>query len=125
MSTNQAPSAPRELAESGRALWRAVTGEYELEEHEVGLLLEMCRTRDTLDRLAAITAAEGPMVTTAAGEPKAHPALVEARQLRIAYARLSAALRLPAGEEGDERGQARRPQRRVGARGVYRLGSVS
>lgn len=49
---------------------------------------------------------------------KAHPAAVEARQQRIALARLLAALRLPAGADGDE-AQGRRPQRRVGARGVY------
>jgi hypothetical protein len=41
--------------------------------------------------------------------------LVEARQQRIALARLLAALRLPSGEEGE---QDRRPQRRMGVRGV-------
>jgi len=34
-------------------------------------------------------------------------------------ARLSASLRLPAGEEGDRPQHLRRPQRRGGARGVY------
>ena len=50
---------------------------------------------------------------------KVHPAAVEHRQQAIAYARLAAALRLPAGEDGDE---DRRPQRRIGARGVYAMG---
>ena len=53
---------------------------------------------------------------------RAHPALVEARQQRIALARLLAALRLPAGEE--EAGD-RRPQRRMGVRGVYGVGGVA
>jgi len=105
---------------SGRALWASVVGEYELEEHERRLLIEACRTVDTLDDLSGIVAREGPML---AG--RAHPALVEARQLRIALARLTAALRLPAGDEGDQQQGARRPQRRVGARGVYRLRGVS
>jgi hypothetical protein len=48
------PSPPRELKQSGRALWAAVTTEYELEEHERGLLLEMARSVDQLDALAAI-----------------------------------------------------------------------
>jgi hypothetical protein len=34
-------------------------------------------------------------------------------------------LRLPAGEEGDAQKDARRPQRRVGARGVYRIKGVA
>src|SRR3546814_1101361 len=50
---------------------------------------------------------------------KAHPGVVEMRQQRIALARLLAALRLPAGEEGALGTPARRPQRRGGARGVY------
>lgn len=115
-SNSKIPTAPKELKRSGRRLWRAVQSEYELEEHERGLLVEMCRTVDTLDRLAALVEDEGEILADRFGQPRPHPALVEARQLRIAYARLSAALRLPAGEEGDE---SRRPQRRAGARGVY------
>lgn len=120
------PKPPTELRTSGRKLWKAVQSEYELEEHERALLLEMCRTVDSLDRLAAVVAIEGELVTTRLGEQKAHPALVESRQLKIAFARLSAALRLPAGDEGDHQAGARRPQRRVGARGTYGIkGSVS
>ncbi len=77
----------------------------------------MCRTADLLDRLEAAVAADGPML----GD-RIHPAAIEARQQRIAFARLSAALRLPAGEQDDgsrSGGAERRPQRRVGVRGVY------
>lgn len=115
-----APQPPRELRRAGRALWRDVQQRYELEEHERGLLLEMCRTLDALDRLATVVVREGDLVTDHLGNQRAHPALVEARQLRIAYARLAAALRLPAGEEGAQR----RPQRRVGVRGVYGIRGV-
>lgn len=111
-----APRAPRELQASGRRLWRAVQDEYQLEEHERQLLLEMARTADALDRLAAIVALEGDLIVGANGARKMHPAAVEARHLKVAYARISAALRLPAGEEGDD---LRRPQRRVGVRGIY------
>jgi phage terminase small subunit len=95
---------------------------YELEEHERALLLEMCRTFDSLDRLSAVVTAEGEMVTDRFGQSKANPALVESRQLKIAFAPLSAALRLLAGDEGDHQADARRPQRRVGTRGVYAIG---
>jgi hypothetical protein len=55
---------------------------------------------------------------------RVHPALVESRQLKVAFARLAAALRLPAGDESDP-GASRRPQRRMGARGVYGPRAVS
>lgn len=113
------PQPPRELHESGRRLWSSVQEAYELEEHERGLLLEMCRSVDALDRLAATVAEEGDLIVDHLGNRKVHPAAIEARQLRIAYARLSAALRLPAGDEGDEQNGARRPQRRVGVRQPY------
>jgi hypothetical protein len=113
------PRPPRGLKAAGRRLWRDVQGKYELEEHETALLTEMCRVADRLDALARVVEAEGVMEE---GTGRVHPALVESRQLGIAYARLSAALRLPAGDEGDRQAGARgsrRPQRRHGVRGVY------
>lgn len=109
------PRIPAGCGAAGAKLWKAVLDEYELEEHELLLLREAVRTVDTLDALEARVAADGPLLGSSQGD-RAHPALVEARQQRIALARLLAALRLPAGEEvaGD-----RRPQRRQGVRGVY------
>jgi len=96
-----------------------VLTDFELEEFELALLREAVRTVDQLDELAKIVRREGLVVTTKAG-PRAHPALVESRQLRIALSRLLAALQLPAGEEVDA-SAARPAQRRGGARGVYAL----
>ena len=115
-------SKPRPPADSGTAgakLWKAVLDDYELEEHELLLLREAVRTVDALDALEARVASDGPLLGSSQGD-RAHPALVEARQQRIALARLLAALRLPAGEESE--GQDRRPQRRMGVRGVYGVG---
>lgn len=121
-TTPKTPPAPAGAKASGRRLWRDVLGKYELEEHEEALLREAVRTVDLLDDLAAVVADEGLMVDGPHGS-KVHPAMVEARQLKIALARLLAALRLPAGEEDD--GSVRRPQRRVGARGVYGVGGAA
>jgi hypothetical protein len=99
-----------------------VVKEYELEEHELLLLREMVRTVDALDVLEARVAADGVMLSRSQGE-RAHPALVEARQQRITLAGLQAALRLPAGEESEQ--DQRRPQRRMGVRGVYGVGGVA
>jgi hypothetical protein len=117
------PKPPSGLKRSGRALWRSVLAEYELEVHEAGLLLSMARTRDRLDELAAVVEAEGALES---GTGRVHPALVEHRQQAIAFARLAAALRLPAGDESDPAAN-RRPQRRVGPaipwnRGDFLLG---
>lgn len=90
---------------------------YELDEHETALLVEAVRTVDLLDELDGIVKAEGAVIDSPQGR-KAHPAAVEARQQRITLARLLAALRLPAGEDGDQQATAR-PQRRAGVRGVY------
>lgn len=127
MAESRLPRVPAGTGASGRRLWADVLREYELEEHELALLREMVRTVDLLDELDAQVRTDGLMVKTAGGAPRMHPAAVEARQQRIALARLSAALRLPAGEEGDEQQSARRrrPQRRVGARGVYRIRPAS
>lgn len=119
------PRAPAGAGPSGRRLWADVLGKYELEEHETAILTEMCRTVDTLDRLAAVVKRDGLMVPVLPSGEKVHPALVEARQLRLALARLSASLRLPAGEEGDQPAHLRRPQRRGGARGAYGIRGVA
>lgn len=117
------PKPPSGTRASGRRLWASIVTVFELEEHELALLREACRTVDTLDRLDAVVRADGGMIDTPTGV-KVHPGLVEARQLRIALARLLAALRLPDGEVGAE-SQGRR-QRRAGARGVYGIrGAVS
>lgn len=113
------PRPPTGTGPSGRKLWRSVLEVYDLEEHETALLVEMVRTVDLLDALAAVVATEGVMVPGPALTQRVHPAIVEARQLRLALARLSASLRLPAGEEGDQPEHLRRPQRRGGARGAY------
>ncbi len=111
---------PAGLKASGRRLWVDVTRRYELDEHELALLREAARTVDTLDDLAKIAKRDGPVVDGPQG-PRAHPAVVEARQLRIALARLFAALRLPDGDEA-EGGTSGRRQRRGGTRGVYAVG---
>ncbi len=126
MTVREAPEkAPTGLGADARALWSSVIEEYDLEEHERALLVEACRTVDLLTKLDAEVRRDGPVLDSSQGL-RAHPAAVEARQQRIALARLLAALRLPAGEEGDQQAGARRPQRRVGVRGTYGIrGAVS
>ena len=112
------------MRSAGRRLWSSVTDAYDLDEHERAVLVEACRTADALTALDAVVRAEGPLLDGPQGV-RAHPALVEARQQRVVLARLLAALRLPAGGEGDARPNAR-PPRRAAVKGVYGIrGTVS
>jgi hypothetical protein len=117
--TENRPKPPAGLGRSGRALWRAVVADFDLEEHERQLLHETCRTRDLCDRLQGVLDEEGPMSESSQGV-RVHPAAVELRQQRITLARLLAALNVPTGETEEP------AQRRAGARGVYGIrGAVS
>ena len=79
-----------------------------------------CRTVDSLDDLQALLDAEGITSESSQGL-RVHPALVELRQQRIAFARLLTALRIPTGDAG-----VGRTQTRGGIRGVYGIaGSAS
>lgn len=113
------PAPPTGLGTSGRRLWKAVTGSYELAEHEARILLEAARTADALESLQVLIDQEGAVVASPHGGTRAHPALVEARQQRITLARLIAALQIPT--DAVDVGQSQhRP-----ARGVYSIGGAS
>jgi hypothetical protein len=113
------PRPPAGLRAPGRRLWASIIDSYDLDEHELALVVEAVRTVDLCDTLDAAVRKDGPLIESPQGL-KAHPAAVEARQQRIALARLLAALRMPAGEGADQ-AQDRRPQRRGGVKGVYQI----
>ncbi len=117
MSQSDIPRPPAGTKAAGRRLWAAVLAEFEFEEHEMTLFRQVVRIADRLDALNAVVARDGELVTSAGGDVRAHPALVESRQQAIALARLWAALRVPSGDE-----DAGRPQKRAGVRGVYGVG---
>jgi hypothetical protein len=118
-TTPRVPPAPSGLSTAGRALWRSVVADFDLDQHERLLLREACRTADRLDRLAGESARADVTARNRFGEIVIHPAQVEARQQSLALARLLASLRLPAGEEDG------RPQRRGAARGSYGIRGVA
>lgn len=102
---------PENLGPRGLTLWESIAEGFDLAQHEADLLHEAARVADRLDDLDAVVRRDGVTVSTPQG-PKAHPALVEARQQSIVLTRLVASLRIP-----DEEGHA--PQRRGGARTPY------
>lgn len=119
--TSRKPSAPRGSGAAGKRLWSSIVDEFELDEHELSILVQAARTVDVLESLDAQVRREGPIVSSSQGD-RANPALVEARQQRITLARLLTVLRLPNGDEGEQKDS--RPQRRGGARGTYGIRGV-
>jgi hypothetical protein len=114
------PKPPRGLGAPGRRIWDAVLKDYELEEHELVLLVQAVRAADSCDELQAIITTDGRVIDGQRG-PKMHPAVAELRQQQLVLARLLAALRVPLGEETLTRTKQGTPrlQRRGGARGIY------
>lgn len=91
------------------------TGRFELEQHELQLLVKAVRTTDLLTQLEDAVRRDGALITTLQGL-RAHPGAVEARQQRLVLARLLAALHLPADED-----EAEQRAGRGGPRGPYTL----
>jgi hypothetical protein len=101
------PRAPEGLDGPGRALWRGVTGAYELSPAELATLSRACRTADLLARVDADLApditSEGSM-----GQVRSHPLLrsyVELSQVLDAQLR-SLALPMPDEDIGRRRSPA-------------------
>lgn len=102
----------------GRRLWAALVDrdpDLADELNPMRVLAEQaCHVQDRCDALHAVCRAEPVLVDNGKGQPVTHPAWSESRQHAKHLAGLIAALRLPHPVTG------RRPQRRGGARGVYR-----
>lgn len=86
---------PAKLGSAGRGLWRAVLDEFDLSSAELVLLEAACRQADDVATLEA-GLADGFVVAGSKGQPRLSAAVTEARQGRLALARLVAELRLPA-----------------------------
>lgn len=103
--TQKKPPAPTDLATTGKTLWRKLVGAYTFEPAELALLEAAARQADTVAALEAAIAEDGMMVTGSAGQPRLNAAVAEARQGRLAFAKLIAALAIP---EDDNRPAAER-----------------
>jgi hypothetical protein len=124
MVNRSIPPPPKGTGPSGRKLWKSVMDTYDLDTHEELLLVQAVRCVDRLDAMAA-ELADAPLTTTNRhGEAVSHPLMVESRQQSLVLARLLASMRLPSGEEEDQR-SLRRPQRRGAARGSYGVRGVA
>lgn len=89
---------PEDLGDAGAILWSQIVGDidenWELDHRELHLLTEACLVADQVVALDAAVAEDGHSVKGSRGQPTAHPALAEARQLRALQLRLLGSLEL-------------------------------
>ena len=94
-------TAPKHgLKARGLGLWTQLHETYEFDPQETNLVIEVCRTLDTIDTLAASVAKDGTMVLGSQGQMVLNSAVAELRQQQAAYARLVTMLNLDAAESG-------------------------
>ena len=87
--------APAGLGPRGRRLWRAVTGNFELNDSETALLTEATRVVDDVERLQADLADAPATVPGSRGQMTVHPLRAELRNQRLLLAKLLAQLDMP------------------------------
>lgn len=87
-------AARSEFGPQGKALWKAVTDQFELAAHEQIALRGACRHADTISRLEDLLK-DSLETVGAAGQSKLSPAVGELRQYRIALSKMLTDLSLP------------------------------
>lgn len=105
---------PRGLGAAGRKLWDAGVTDFVWAHHEMAMLEEACRIRDRIVQLDDAVKSDGIMLMSSQGM-RVHPAVAEARQQRLALARMLATLGIP--PLGEDSLPKARP-----VRGVYGMG---
>lgn len=79
--SSRKPSAtPKELAKSGRALWKALLDTYSIDDPGgLAHLLTACRCEDDIQRMRATVAKDGDTVADRFGQLNSHPLLAAIR----------------------------------------------
>lgn len=92
------PAPPADLQAPGKALWEAIFGDlsadWTLDARERHLLHRAARCADEIAVLEASADRDGVIVTGSRGQAATHPAISEARQLRLTELRLLRELEL-------------------------------
>jgi hypothetical protein len=111
---------PAGLDSAGKRLLKAITADiapgWRLDARELHLLERACRVEDELRILETAVDRDGPMTTGSRGQVAIHPALSEARQLRLVQQRLLGGIELCSPSQGTQRGSSAHARRAASAR---------
>jgi phage terminase small subunit len=112
--------APSSLGNRGRALWvsvaKALPEDWEFDERERAILAMAARQADDLERLDNAIEQHGAMTTGSTGQLVVNPAVIEARQARLAINRLLGELSLPDEDEQPRTSAGLRAQKAAATR---------
>lgn len=112
---------PQGLAPAGLAQWHRYD-EYELDAHEVRLLVEICREIDIVERLEEALKDADLLVKGSMGQDVANPLIGEVRQHRTTINTLMKSLKLPE-EEEQVAAKSRSESARAAANARWRRGA--
>ena len=94
---------PKTLGAAGSDLWITIHAGlldlWELDEREAAVLALACRQADVVADLETAVKSDGVMVKGSTGQPTVNPAIVEARQGRLAIDRMLGKIVLPQPEK--------------------------
>jgi hypothetical protein len=107
---------PGGLDLAGQQLWADIATRYDLAPRERTVLVAACRQADDIARMEADIMRDGTVVIGAAGQQRLNAAVTEARNGRVALARLLGALALPDAEEQPETEATRRARHAAAVR---------
>jgi Phage terminase, small subunit len=92
------PKPPEGLRSAGKSLWKAILADlgqgWRLDARELHFLERSCRIEDELRELERVIDADGLTTAGSRGQTTIHPALAEARQLRLVQQRLLGSIEL-------------------------------
>ena len=95
----KSPGPPKGLEAAGRRVWRTAVNDlppgYEFDGRELLVLERACNQADVNAHLDALVAKDGYLDVGSAGQTRVSTVVVEARQGRIALARLLGELKFP------------------------------
>ena len=107
--------APAGTGPAGRALWRSVLAEYDLDVRELAILRAAAKQADDVRGLEEALTRDGLTVVGSQGQPRMNPMITELRQSRLALAKLLESIALPTADDRPvSRSQQRRSQQRWG-----------
>lgn len=98
MTSSSGKRAPAGLGAGGRALWRSITADWQLDPDERAILEAACRTADEIDTLQRALDGAAAVVVGSTGQPRANPLFEEIRRHRETLRRLLGELRIPTGQ---------------------------
>lgn len=128
---HRTPAAPRGLKATGKAYWRSILAEFDLNAAELLELAVLCETLDDRQDARSALAETGQIVEGFNGQPRANPLIPQIVAYGKLIDQLVVALGLPL--PGDTKGRRRSPlarlaagsSRQSGKPAAGRLGSVS